>query len=300
MTKKNAIKIQNLNKSYKLADNSNKKALDNISLVIPEGKIFGLLGPNGAGKSTIINILAGLTLKTSGYVEILGLNQTEKPTECKYSIGVVPQELNIDPFLTPKESIDTQAGLYGIRKKDRRTNEILAAIGLEDKANSYSRDLSGGMRRRLLIGKALVHNPPILILDEPIAGADIELRETLWKYIIGLKEKGTTIILTTHYLEEAEKMCEEIAIFHQGRLIEISSKDSILEKLSTHSIHIKFRNKLKRNSIQIIKAAFPKEITLDFEEDECLVLKFKPKDLSTQKLLSLLYEIKSEIYSFTH
>ena len=212
--------------------------------------------------------MAGLTLKTSGYIEILGLNQTEKPTECKYSIGVVPQELNIDPFLTPKESIDTQAGLYGIRKKDRRTNEILAAIGLEDKVNSYSRDLSGGMRRRLLIGKALVHNPPILILDEPIAGADIELRETLWKYIIGLKEKGTTIILTTHYLEEAEKMCEEIAIFHQGRLIEISSKDSILEKLGTHSIHIKFRNKLKRNSIQIIKAAFPKEITLDFEGDE--------------------------------
>ena len=298
MTKKNAVKIQNLNKSYKLADNSSKKALDNISLIIPEGKIFGLLGPNGAGKSTIINILAGLTLKTSGYVEILGLNQTEKPTECKYSIGVVPQELNIDPFLTPKESIDTQAGLYGIRKKDRRTNEILAAIGLEDKANSYSRDLSGGMRRRLLIGKALVHNPPILILDEPTAGVDIELRETLWKHIIGLKEQGTTIILTTHYLEEAEKMCEEIAILRQGRLIESSSKDSILEKLGTHSIHIKFRNKLKRNSIQIIKAAFPKEITLDFEEDECLVLKFKPKDLSTQKLLSLLYEIKSEIYSF--
>ena len=298
MTKKNAVKIQNLNKSYKLADNSSKKALDNISLIIPEGKIFGLLGPNGAGKSTIINILAGLTLKTSGYVEILGLNQTEKPTECKYSIGVVPQELNIDPFLTPKESIDTQAGLYGIRKKDRRTNEILAAIGLEDKANSYSRDLSGGMRRRLLIGKALVHNPPILILDEPTAGVDIELRETLWEHIIGLKEQGTTIILTTHYLEEAEKMCEEIAILRQGRLIESSSKDSILEKLGTHSIHIKFRNKLKRNSIQIIKAAFPKEITLDFEEDECLVLKFKPKDLSTQKLLSLLYEVKSEIYSF--
>ena len=133
--------------------------------------------------------MAGLTLKTSGYVEILGLNQTEKPTECKYSIGVVPQELNIDPFLTPKESIDTQAGLYGIRKKDRRTNEILEAIGLEDKANSYSRDLSGGMRRRLLIGKALVHNPPILILDEPTAGVDIEIRETLWKHIIGLKEQ---------------------------------------------------------------------------------------------------------------
>ena len=151
------------------------------------------------------------------------------------------------------------------------------------------------MRRRLLIGKALVHNPPILILDEPTAGVDIELRETLWKYIIGLKEQGTTIILTTHYLEEAEKMCEEIAILRQGRLIESSSKDSILEKLGTPSIHIKFRNKLKRNSIQIIKAAFPKEITLDFEEDECLVLKFKPKNLSAQKLLSLLYEIKSEI-----
>ena len=297
MTKKNVIKIENLNKSYGLGENK-KKALENVSLAIPEGKIFGLLGPNGAGKSTIINILAGLTLKTSGYVEILGLNQTEKPIECKYSIGVVPQELNIDPFLTPKESIDTQAGLYGIRKKDRRTNEILEAMGLEDKANSYSRDLSGGMRRRLLIGKALVHNPPILILDEPTAGVDIELRETLWNYILGLKKQGTTIILTTHYLEEAEKMCEEIAILSQGKVIESASKDYILENLGTHSIHIKFRNRLKKDSIQKIKAAFPKKITLHFKENECLVLNFKSKDLSTQRLLSVLYEVKSEIYSF--
>ncbi len=215
-----AIQIQNLRKTYAGSKGSApKEALCGIDLTIPKGSIFGLLGPNGAGKSTLINILAGLVLKTSGKVSIWGFDQDVNPRQSRASIGVMPQELNLDPFFSPREALNVQAGLYGVPKAERRSDEILELVGLSDKANAYARTLSGGMRRRLLLGKALVHHPHILVLDEPTAGVDIELRQMLWANVRKLNEQGMTIVLTTHYLEEAEEMCDEIAIINHGQVV---------------------------------------------------------------------------------
>ncbi len=214
-----AIAVNNLSKVYKSSSNADKLALDNISLAIKKGSIFGLLGPNGAGKSTFINILADLAKKTSGEIEVLNINHESNLIAAKKLMGIVPQELNIDPFFTPYELLEIQAGLYGIRKKDRKTMEILKMLALEDKAKAYARTLSGGMRRRLLIAKAMVHDPEILILDEPTAGVDVELRSNLWENIHKLNQNGKTIIITTHYLHEAEELCNEIAIINEGKLI---------------------------------------------------------------------------------
>jgi ABC-2 type transport system ATP-binding protein len=210
-----AISIVDLQKTYA----GGKRALDGISLDVPRGGIFGLLGPNGAGKSTLINILAGLVSKSGGSANIWGFDIDAHPRNAKRSIGVVPQEILFDPFFTPKEALEIQAGLYGIPKKDRRTMELLRAMHLEDKANAYARTLSGGMKRRLLVAKAMVHSPPILVLDEPTAGVDVELRQQLWAFVRGLNEQGVTIVLTTHYLEEAEQLCDRIGIINHGRLI---------------------------------------------------------------------------------
>ena len=210
-----AISIRNLEKTYK----GGKRALDGVSLDVPRGQIFGLLGPNGAGKSTMINILAGLVNKTGGSAEIWGFDIDKHPRNAKYSIGIVPQEILFDPFFTPAETLDQQAGLYGVPRAKRRTMELLRAVHLEDKANAYSRTLSGGMKRRLLVAKAMVHSPPILVLDEPTAGVDIELRQQLWDYVRELNREGVTVVLTTHYLEEAEELCDRIAIINHGRLI---------------------------------------------------------------------------------
>jgi ABC-2 type transport system ATP-binding protein len=210
-----AISILDLQKTYK----GGKRALDGISLDVPRGGIFGLLGPNGAGKSTLINILAGLVGKSGGSANIWGFDIDAHPRNAKRSIGVVPQEILFDPFFTPKEALEIQAGLYGIPAKDRRTMELLRAMRLEDKANAYSRTLSGGMKRRLLVAKAMVHSPPILVLDEPTAGVDVELRQQLWEFVRGLNAQGVTIVLTTHYLEEAEQLCDRIGIINHGRLI---------------------------------------------------------------------------------
>jgi ABC-2 type transport system ATP-binding protein len=210
-----AISILDLQKTYR----GGKRALDGISLDVPQGGIFGLLGPNGAGKSTLINILAGLVSKSGGSATIWGFDIDAHPRNAKRSIGVVPQEILFDPFFTPKEALEIQAGLYGIPKADRRTMELLRAMRLEDKADAYSRTLSGGMKRRLLIAKAMVHSPPILVLDEPTAGVDVELRQQLWEFVRGLNALGVTIVLTTHYLEEAEQLCDRIGIINHGRLI---------------------------------------------------------------------------------
>ena len=210
-----AISIQNLQKTYA----GGKTALHGVSFDVPRGQIFGLLGPNGAGKSTLINILAGLVNKTGGKAEIWGFDIDEHPRNAKRSIGIVPQEILFDPFFTPSEALEICAGLYGIPKEERRTMELLRAVHLEDKANAYARTLSGGMKRRLLVAKALVHNPPVLVLDEPTAGVDIELRQQLWAYVRELNEKGVTVVLTTHYLEEAEELCDRIAIINHGRVI---------------------------------------------------------------------------------
>ena len=210
-----AIRIEALSKTYE----GGKLALNDVSFDVPRGQIFGLLGPNGAGKSTLINILAGLVVKSAGRVVIWGFDIDQHPRNAKRSIGVVPQEIIFDPFFTPRETLEIQAGLYGIRASERKSDELLAAMHLTDKANAYSRTLSGGMKRRLLVAKAMVHSPPILVLDEPTAGVDVELRRQLWAYVRQLNAQGVTIVLTTHYLEEAEQLCDRIAIIHHGRVI---------------------------------------------------------------------------------
>lgn len=210
-----AISIRNLSKVYA----GGKQALNDVSFDVPAGQIFGLLGPNGAGKSTLINILAGLVNKTSGHASIWGHDIDADPRNAKRAIGIVPQEVVFDPFFTPAEVLENQAGFYGVPKAARRTLELLAAVHLSDKANAYSRTLSGGMKRRLLIAKALVHNPPVIVLDEPTAGVDVELRRQLWELVSQLNDEGVTVVLTTHYLEEAEELCDRIAIINHGRVI---------------------------------------------------------------------------------
>jgi ABC-2 type transport system ATP-binding protein len=210
-----AISIDTLQKTYA----GGKQALKSVTLDIPRGEIFGLLGPNGAGKSTLINILSGMVNKTGGSVSIWGFDIDAHPRNAKNSIGIVPQEIVFDPFFTPFETLENVAGLYGVRKKDRKSMDLLRAVHLEDKASAYARTLSGGMKRRLLVAKAMVHSPPILVLDEPTAGVDVELRQQLWAYVRELNRQGVTIVLTTHYLEEAEELCDRIAIINHGELI---------------------------------------------------------------------------------
>ncbi|PRY78066.1 ABC-2 type transport system ATP-binding protein [Yoonia maritima] len=235
----NAIEISGLKKTYAATGRSPaKEALKGIDLNIPRGSIFGLLGPNGAGKSTLINILAGLVVKTEGSVKIWGFDQDTNPRQSRASIGIMPQEPHLDPFFTPAGSLDVQAGLYGVPKAQRKTAEILELIGLTDKADAYARSLSGGMRRRLLLGKALVHSPQILVLDEPTAGVDIELRNMLWQNVRKLNDEGMTIILTTHYLEEAEAMCDDIAIINHGEVIVRDSTANLLGQLDSKTLVI--------------------------------------------------------------
>ena len=214
-----AIRIESLSKTYAAKGSQPKRALNEVRFDVPRGQIFGLLGPNGAGKSTLINILAGLVTKTSGKATIWGFDIDEHPRNAKRSIGVVPQEIIFDPFFTPRETLEIQAGLYGIPPGERQSDALLAAMHLTDKANAYSRTLSGGMKRRLLVAKAMVHSPPILVLDEPTAGVDVELRRQLWELVTEMNREGVTVVLTTHYLEEAEQLCDEIAIINHGELI---------------------------------------------------------------------------------
>lgn len=235
----NAVEIRDLNKTYApQGKGPEKRAIKGLNLEIPRGSFFGLLGPNGAGKSTLINILAGLVLKSSGTVKIWGNDIDEDMRAAKRAIGVVPQELNIDAFFTPREALEVQAGLYGVAKKDRRTDEILHAVGLSDKATAYARTLSGGMRRRLLVAKALVHSPHVLVLDEPTAGVDVELRRQLWDYVRELNAQGVTVLLTTHYLEEAEELCDRIAIINHGRVIACDETKNLLGKLDAKRVTV--------------------------------------------------------------
>ncbi len=234
-----AVDIERLSKTYAAAGREGpKEALKNVSLAIPRGSFFGLLGPNGAGKSTLINILAGLVIKTSGTARIWGFDIDRETRRARSAIGVVPQELNIDPFFTPRELLDLQAGLYGVPKSRRRTDEILAAVGLSDKAHAYARSLSGGMRRRLLVAKAMVHAPPVLVLDEPTAGVDVDLRRQLWTYVKTLNARGTTVLLTTHYLEEAQALCDTIAIINHGRLIACEPTEVLLKRLDSKEMAV--------------------------------------------------------------
>ena len=232
-----AIEAEGLYKTYAGTKTSpEKRALNGIDLKIPRGSIFGLLGPNGAGKSTFINILAGLVRKSSGTVRIWGRDIDQRPRDARAAIGVVPQELAADVFFTPRESLEVQAGFYGVPKSERRTDELLNALGLGDKANAYVRQLSGGMKRRLMVAKAMVHQPPVLILDEPTAGVDVELRRQLWQYVTGLNQLGVTIVLTTHYLEEAQELCDEIAIVNRGEVVACEPTAKLLSRMDSRNV----------------------------------------------------------------
>ena len=275
---KNALTVENLTKVY--LDSKTKKenkALSNLSFEVKQGEIFGLLGPNGAGKTTFLSILGGTVTKTSGSVNVWGFNLDKNPRQVKASIGIVPQEVNLDAFFSPHKLLELQAGLYGIKKKDRITDLILKMVALEDKANAYSRSLSGGMKRRLLIAKAMVHQPPILILDEPTAGVDVELRNILWKNVKELNKEGVTIILTTHYLLEAQEMCDRIAIIDKGNLVALDTTQKLLERIQTKKINFTVKDvdinksllikgiKLKIISKNLISATYERG-SLDFSE----------------------------------
>jgi ABC-2 type transport system ATP-binding protein len=240
-----AIRIESLSKTYAATGMQPKRALDDVSFEVPRGQIFGLLGPNGAGKSTLINILAGLVVKSSGKATVWGFDIDEHPRNAKRSIGIVPQEILFDPFFTPKEALEIQAGLYGIPREHRKTDELLAAMHLTDKADAYARTLSGGMKRRLLVAKAMVHSPPILVLDEPTAGVDIELRRQLWAYVRQLNAEGVTVVLTTHYLEEAEELCDRIAIINHGRVIANEPTRQLVAKAQEKAVVVSFDHDLE-------------------------------------------------------
>ena len=289
MSEELAIAVHNLSKVYKSTTDNEKLALDNISLSIKKGSIFGLLGPNGAGKSTFINILADLAKKTSGKIEVLNINHENNLIDAKRLMGIVPQELNIDPFFTPYELLEIQAGLYGIRKKDRKTMEILQMLALEDKAKSYARTLSGGMRRRLLIAKAMVHNPEILILDEPTAGVDVELRSNLWENIHKLNQNGKTIIITTHYLHEAEELCNEIAIINEGKLIAHDTTKNIKSFLDKMTVIVDYND----NNFDLSEL---NKLSLDIQIiDRQVQINYKPSEINFNVMLNAVNSSGSQI-----
>ncbi len=277
-----AISVRDLNKIYGVGTKNQKIALNNISLQVKKGSIFGLLGPNGAGKSTFINILADLVRKTSGQIDIFGMSHDEKLKDVKKLMGIVPQELNIDPFFTPYELLEIQAGLFGVPKNNRMTNEILELLALEEKSHAYARTLSGGMRRRLLIAKAMVHNPEILILDEPTAGVDVELRANLWSNIYKLNNEGKTIIITTHYLHEAEELCNEIAIIDDGNLITKDTTSNIKSLIDRKQIIISLDNK-NFNLEPLMGLNVECEIN-----NNTLIINYKPSEVRFNKILDAL------------
>ena len=281
-TAPNAIEIRGLTKTYAAAGgNPPKQALKGLDLAIPAGSIFGLLGPNGAGKSTTINILAGLVRKTAGQVTIWGFDQDVNPRQSRAAIGVMPQELNIDPFLAPRASLEVQAGLYGVPKSERWTDELLELVGLTEQAESYSRHLSGGMKRRLLLAKALVHRPQILVLDEPTAGVDIQLRDMLWRNVRKLNEQGMTIILTTHYLEEAEQMCDRIAIIDRGGLI-------LCEDTRTLLGHADSKTLIVDTGAARTLPALPEGSRAERRADGRLAISYAPSRMPTDGLIDAL------------
>ena len=271
MNKKNVISVKNLNKIYSKKSSNPIYAINNLNLDVQQGEIFGLLGPNGAGKTTFINILAGTVIKTSGTVNVWGFDLDKNPRQVRASIGIVPQEVNLDPFFSPRSLLELQAGLYGIEKKDRITDTILKLVSLENHANSYARSLSGGMKRRLLIAKSLVHQPPIVILDEPTAGVDVELRKNLWENIKFLKEQGVTIILTTHYLIEAEEVCNKIGILNKGNLVALDTTKNLLSKIKTKKVNFKLDKaiQIKNDQLDSLKISNNREneITLSYDKN---------------------------------
>ncbi len=278
-----ALTVENLTKIFLSSKNQKEsKALNQLNLQVKQGEIFGLLGPNGAGKTTFLNILGGTVMKTEGKINVWGFDIDKNPRQVKASIGIVPQEVNLDAFFSPKKLLELQAGLFGIVKKDRITDLILKMVELENKANAYSRSLSGGMKRRLLIAKAMVHQPPLLILDEPTAGVDVELRNNLWKNVKELNKAGVTIILTTHYLLEAQEMCDRIAIIDKGNLVALDTTENLLERIKTKKINFKVKN------IESVENLILKDVQFKIINSKSLLVTYEKNTLNFGDLISYL------------
>ena len=289
MNKKNVLSVKNLNKIYKSKNSNSINALNNLNLDVKEGEIFGLLGPNGAGKTTFINILAGTVIKTSGEVNVWGFNLDKNPRQVRASIGIVPQEIVLDPFFSPKKLLELQAGLYGVKKKERITDTILKLVSLDKQANSYARSLSGGMKRRLLMAKALVHQPPIIFLDEPTAGVDVKLRKNLWENVKLLNVQGVTIILTTHYLEEAEQMCDRIGILNKGNLVALDSTKNLLNKIQTKKVTFKLDKKIDNLKINLPKLNIISNINNE------IVISYDKEKIKIEEIIKLIKKDGLEI-----
>ena len=287
---KYALTVENLTKVYSNSKNKKEnKALNNLNFQVKQGEVFGLLGPNGAGKTTFLSILGGTVSKTRGKINVWGFDLDKNPRQVKASIGIVPQEVNLDAFFSPKKLLELQAGLYGITKKDRITDLILKMVSLENKANAYSRSLSGGMKRRLLIAKAMVHQPPILILDEPTAGVDVELRNNLWNNVKELNREGVTIILTTHYLLEAQEMCDRIAIINKGNLVALDTTQKLLDRIQTKKINFKVNN-IDRNKILDMEG-----IKFTIDSNESISVVYDKNSLNFGKVINYLHKSNVEI-----
>ena len=289
MNKKNVVYVKNLTKIYSKNSVNSFPALDNLNLEVKEGEIFGLLGPNGAGKTTFISILAGTVIKNSGQVNVLGFDLDKYPRQIKASIGIVPQEINLDPFFTPKELLELQAGMYGVKKKDRITNTILKTVSLENQANSYSRKLSGGMKRRLLIAKAMVHQPAILVLDEPTAGVDVELRQNLWKNVRQLNKLGVTIILTTHYLFEAQELCDRIAILNKGKLVALDTTKNLINKIKIKKITFRLNKKIDLSKFESTELNQLSNINNE------IVISYDKEKIKIEEIMKLIKNESAEI-----
>ena len=288
MNKKNVVSVRNLNKVYSRKSSNSIHAINNLNLDVQEGEIFGLLGPNGAGKTTFINVLAGTVIKTSGEVNAWGFDLDTNPRQVRASIGIVPQEVNLDPFFSPRKLLELQAGLYGVKKKDRITNTILKLVSLEDQANSYARSLSGGMKRKLLIAKALVHQPPIIILDEPTAGVDVKSRKNLWENIKLLNKRGVTIILTTHYLSEAEEMCHRIGILNKGNLVALDSTRNLINKINTKKVFFKLDKNIDLKNIN-------SSISLTSNKDKEVVASYEKSKVTMEEIINIIQKQNAKI-----
>jgi len=293
MTEKNALKIEKLTKIYSVKSSNKIKALNDLNLEVKEGEIFGLLGPNGAGKTTFLNILAGIVIKNSGSVNVWGYDLDKNPRQVRSSIGIVPQEVNLDAFFSPRKLLELQAGLYGIRKKDRITDTILKLVSLEKQADSYARSLSGGMKRRLLIAKAMVHRPPILVLDEPTAGVDVHLRQNLWNNMRLLNKQGVTIILTTHLMYEAEEMCNRIAILNKGNLVTLDTTENLLGRIKTKKISFKVKETHK------IDTKYLNGIKLSYISNNEIVVSYERKKHKIDEIISKIKNSGMEIYDIS-
>jgi ABC-2 type transport system ATP-binding protein len=293
MNRKSALKVEKLTKIYTEKSSKEIKALNNLNLEVKEGEIFGLLGPNGAGKTTFLNILAGTVIKNSGSVEVWGYDLDKNPRQVRSSIGIVPQEVNLDAFFSPYKLLELQAGLYGIPKKDRITDTILKLVSLEKQANSYARSLSGGMKRRLLIAKAMVHRPPILVLDEPTAGVDVQLRQNLWNNVRTLNKQGVTIILTTHVMYEAQEMCNRIAILNKGNLIKLDTTDNLLNSIKTKKIIFKV------NKINTINLENLNGIKFSYKSNNEITASYEKKKHKIDEIISKVKNAGMEIYDIS-